>query len=228
MDDTPPFLEQISTRWPRISDPAQFVLRYAAAIRRYLSALIRDSHLLDEVVQDFLLHMVQHRFVPEQVTRGRFRDYLKACVRNAALSALRKRKFAQADELLLANLTAPDDPAGEASRQWCAEWRQTLLSRAWDRLLDHQESSPGNQAHRVLRLAVQYPDDDSPGLAARLAKECGTRLTPEAFRQQLSRARRRFAELLAEEVRQTLEQPTPELVAEELAELELLEFVSPN
>jgi len=219
------FLEQISTLWPQVSDPGRFVLRYATAIRRYLAALIKDPDVLDEVIQDFLLHMVQHHFVPEQVTRGRFRDYLKACIRNAALTALRRRRLMQADDALLSALAAPDDPADEASRQWRDEWRQTLLSRSWDGLLQHQERSRGNHFHRVLRLFVDHPDEESPALANRLAEESGCQLTPEAFRQQLSRARRRFAELLVEEVRQTLEQPTPELIEEELADLELLEHV---
>jgi RNA polymerase sigma factor (sigma-70 family) len=222
------FLEQISTRWPLISDPARFVLRYAPAIHRYLAALIKDSHLLEDVLQDFLLQMVQQRFEPEQVKRGRFRDYLKACVRNAALTALRRRRPVQADPALLTALADPDDPADEASRQWRDEWRQTLLARAWDRLLDHQEHSPGNHAHRVLRLYLDHPSEDSAALAARLAEETDCRLTAEAFRQQLSRARRRFAELLVEEVRQTLEQPGPEFVEAELADLELLECVRPD
>src|SRR5262245_58076609 len=200
MSEPKRYLDQISTLWPLITDPARFVLRYAPAIRGYLAALLKDSDLLDEVIQDFLLHIVQNRFVPEQVTRGRFRDYLKACVRNAALTALRKRRLAQADEALLAALTAPDDPADEASREWSGEWRRTLLARSWDQLLAQQSRSPGNHSHRVLRLAVDHPDDETVALTERLAEETGCRLTLEAFRQQLSRARRRFAELLLEEV----------------------------
>src|SRR4051812_38713500 len=95
MSEAPLFLEQISTLWPQVSDPGRFVLRYAPAIRRYLGAIIQDPHLLDDVLQDFLVHMVQHRFAPEQLSRGRFRDYLKSCVRNAALTALRKRRLMQ-------------------------------------------------------------------------------------------------------------------------------------
>lgn len=228
MAEPPRFLEQISTLWPSISDPARFVLRYAPAIRSYLAALLKDADLLDEVVQDFLLHIVEHRFVPEQVTRGRFRDYLKACVRNAALAALRRKKLLQADDEALAVLAAPDDPADEASREWHDEWRRTLLSRAWDRLLAHQSRASGNHFHRVLRLAVDHSDEDTAALVERLAVETKHRLTVEAFRQQLSRARKRFAELLLEEVRQTLEKPTDEMVEEELADLELLEFVRPE
>src|SRR5947209_2066938 len=95
---TPSVLEQISTRWPLISDPGQFVLRYAPAIRRYLGAMLRASDVVEEVIQDFFLRVLQHRFTPEQVSRGRFRDYLKATVRNAALTHWRRKPPPTPDE----------------------------------------------------------------------------------------------------------------------------------
>ena len=60
-------LSQISTRWPLISDPVQFVFRYAEPIQRYLGAIIKNPHDAEEVVQDFLLRAFQHGFVPERI-----------------------------------------------------------------------------------------------------------------------------------------------------------------
>ena len=37
-------LEEISTRWPLIRDPVQFVMRYAPAIQKYLEALLKNTH----------------------------------------------------------------------------------------------------------------------------------------------------------------------------------------
>src|ERR1700726_871483 len=82
-------LEQISTRWPLITDPLQFVLRYAPAARRYLKALVKDSHDAEDVAQTFLLRMVDRPFTPGQVPNGRFRDYLKAVLRNVAYTHYR-------------------------------------------------------------------------------------------------------------------------------------------
>jgi hypothetical protein len=47
---------------------------------------------------------------------------------------------------------------------------------------------------------------------APLSAAAGRFIQPSAFRKQLSRARRRFAELPVAEVTQTLEQPTPEQI----------------
>jgi hypothetical protein len=64
-----PGLDQISTHWSAIHDPASFTLRYAPAIRAYLLALLRDGHEADEAAQEFLLRVVERGFVranPEQ------------------------------------------------------------------------------------------------------------------------------------------------------------------
>src|SRR5262249_54204687 len=89
----------------------------------------------------------------------------------------------------------------------------------------HQRSAPGNLGYTVLRLTVDHPDANSRELAARAAERSGQPLSPEAFRKQLSRARRLFAELIAAEVRQTLDGATDQQVQDELADLGLLEYV---
>jgi hypothetical protein len=99
------------------------------------------------------------------------------------------------------------------------------MSRAWQALDAHQRRSPGNLCHTVLRLSADFPDEDSKALAARASKQEGRTIKPEAFRKQVSRARRLFAELLVAEVAQTLEEPTPAQVEEELVAVGLMEYV---
>ena len=79
--------------------------------------------------------------------------------------------------------------------------------------------------YTVLRLAVDWPEEDSPSLAERVIEIAGRPLSAVAFRKQLSRARRRFAELLVLEVGRTLEKPTLAAVEMELIELDLIEYV---
>jgi RNA polymerase sigma-70 factor (ECF subfamily) len=218
MSDRPPtVLEQISTRWPQVSDPGQFMLRYAPAIGRYLSALLRDAHAVEEVTGELLLRAVQQRFVPEQVTRGRFRDYLKAVVRNAAFSYLRREQARPrgADVEQLAD-RAGDDPTAAAEREWVAEWRKCLLERVWDDLDAHERENPAGRCHSVMRLTVEHPKADSPALAALLSEQVGEAVTPEAFRKQLSRARRLFVRFLMRQIAATLERPSVALIEEEL------------
>lgn len=219
------FLDQITTRWPLITDPVRFVMRYAPAIRRYLSAIVRDPHDLDDVAQEFLLNVVRRGLVSEGEVRGRFRDYLKASIRNAALSHLRKRRAPLASDADLASLAAPD--TGAAEREWVDEWRTTLLGQAMEKLEEHERRAPDGRLHTVLCLARDHPDADSPTLAALAAERTGKPMTPEAFRKQLSRARGLLANLLVDEVRKTLEDPSQDLIDDELAALGLQGMVGP-
>src|SRR5262249_27637687 len=81
----------ISTHWAWVTDPMKFVLRYAPAIRGYLRVLLPPPADVDEVLQDFLLSVVERGFTPDRV-RGRFRDYLIATVRYRARRYLRRKK----------------------------------------------------------------------------------------------------------------------------------------
>src|SRR5262245_27390195 len=85
-------LDRIGTCWQRVHDPAYFAASYGPAIRRYLEALLKNTHDAEEVAQDFLLRVHEQGLGRASPERGRFRDYLKKAVRNAALSFLRKKQ----------------------------------------------------------------------------------------------------------------------------------------
>ncbi len=223
-------LSQISTRWPLISDPVQFAFRYAEPIHRYLAAIVKNPHDADEVLQDFLLRAFQHGFVPESIARGKFRNYLKAAVRNAALTHFRRRQAAQrgqaGGEEHLGN--EPEAPfVDDAEQRWLTEWRQCVLERVWQALDHHQRRSADNLSYTVLRLTVDHPDEDSESLALRASRAAGRPIRGDAFRKHLSRARRTFARLLVEEVAQTLEHPTAEAVEDELVQIGLMSYLRP-
>jgi hypothetical protein len=219
-----PGLDEISTHWPMIRDPVRFVMRYAPAIRKYLEALVRNTHDAEELAQEFLLRGLLRGFIRTAELRGRFRDYLKVAVRNAALTHLGRRRPAGAVGDLAWAIDAHDSEE-QAEQAWVAEWRRCLIDRVLQALDHHQRQSPGNLFYTVVRLSLDHPQEDSDALASRASALAGRPIGAEAFRKQLSRARRRFAELLVEEVRQTLQQPTPALIEEELAELGLLSYL---
>lgn len=218
-------LDEITTCWVAVRDPNAFVLRYATAVRAYLIAILGDVDAAEEVAQDFYAAGLRRGFARTEAVRGRFRDYLKAAVRNAARTRGRRR----ADAAALAEDPAVLDP-GDA--EWLAQWRRTAMDRAWLELDRHQRQTAGSLAHTVLRLAVDHPEEDSEALAARASLAAGRPVRADAFRKQLSRARQRFAEALVAEVAETLADPSPERVEEELAEVGLLavarEYLGPD
>jgi hypothetical protein len=79
----------------------------------------------------------------------------------------------------------------------------------------------------VLRIYVDHnAQEDSEAMAERAAIRLKKPLRADAFRKQLSRARRLFAKLLVQEVVQTIESPTPDRIEEELIEVGLLADVT--
>ncbi len=215
-------LEQISTCWPMINNPVQFVMRYARAIQKYVAAIVRDPHDAEEVAQDFLVRVFDKSFCPENVSRGRFRDYLKSAVRYVAISHLRKRRAVELSEEMLAAIIQPDSVADLA---WTQEWQSCVLERAWQSLELHQQQTKDNWFYSVLRLHTDHPQESSEELAIQFAEQLGRPLRADAFRQQLRRARKHFAKLIVAEVRQTLQNPTAQTVEKELVDLHLMPYV---
>lgn len=211
-------LDHITTHWSNITDPARFVLRYAPAIRAYLLSIQRRAGDSEDVAQDFLMRVLTRGFSEDQVTRGRFRDYLRAAIRNAAIDHLRKKRPATVDEDYLEN-----ECATEAS--WLDEWRGCLLEKALQQLESHERDSPGNLYYTTVRLMIDNPGESSTDLAERASGASGRTVSAAAFRQQLGRARRKLAEILVAEVRQTLRNPTPDEIVDELRELGLYCYV---
>lgn len=212
-------LEEISTHWTAIHDPNQFVLRYATAVRAYLTAILGDAHEADEAAQEFYVNGLRKGFIRTTALRGRFRDYLKAAVRNAAWSWKRRSPMATST---LPDEVPTDDPA---EREWLAQWRRCALDRAWQELERYQRKTAGSLAYTVLRFSLDHPEADSETLAQRVSEQAGQPLRADAFRKQLSRARQRFAEILIQIVQETLSDPTPEHIRDELSDLGLLPFV---
>jgi RNA polymerase sigma factor (sigma-70 family) len=218
-------LDDISTEWAIVRNPARFVRRYASAIHRYVAALVTNRHDAEEVTQEFFLRVAQHGFIRTRQEGGRFRDYLKAAVRNAALNFLRRNRAPKPADSGIFEAALADKAALAADQAWAAAWRRSLLERACRSLEKHQRRSPGNLFHTVLSVLADNPLDDTKTLAARTGALTGRPLQPEAFRKQVSRARRMLARLLVQEVAQTLDEPTPEHIKEELIELALWEYV---
>lgn len=227
MNDIPrAMIDEISTRWPLIRDPAQFALRYAPAIEGYLRALVRDPDRVEDIRQDFLLRVVQKGIVPGENLKGRFRNYLKAAVRNAAFTSLRKKAHAQADSGVFQQM--PDDEPPPMEKEWDDQWRQCMLERVWEALELHERQKPDNHAYTVMKIFVEHQaSEDSDQMANRCSERLNKPMRADAFRKQLSRARRLFAKLLMQEVVQTIEQPTPERIEEELVDVGLLSELKP-
>ncbi len=235
-DDAGARLDEINTQWSLMrlavagsfADPGParqaLALRYSGAIRKYIGAMVQNSQDADDLAQEVLVRILRGDFGGADPERGRFRDLLKVAVRNMARTYWsRSQKRATADFDL--NLLGDDSQQAEADREWQSTWQQTVLTMAWRALEDYQHEHAGCVAYTLLRLRTDHPDDDSEALAARLSMATGRPFAAPATRQQLRRARLRYAQLLAEETARGLKDPSPERVEDELRELALLPYV---
>ncbi len=215
------WLNRISTRWTAVNNPTLFVKRYGRAIRKYVATLIHDPNDAEEVEQEFMLRMVQKGFHTADSNKGRFRYYLITIVRNAAMQWLCRR-----NQVPLPIESLEHMPVSEHSQlEWTSDWRKCILKAAWKSLDKYQKRTTNNLFCTVLRVSAQYESADSPTLAKMVSEMSGQTLTPEAYRKQLSRARKRFADHIVQEVARTLIEPTLEGIKDELNCLDLMKYV---
>jgi RNA polymerase sigma-70 factor (ECF subfamily) len=239
--DAEPRLADLSTQWnlvfeARSGTPEQVSLamsrlmcRYAGAVHRYLLKALKNPEAAEELDQEFAVRFLRGDFKHGDPSRGRFRDYVKRAVQNLMKDYYRRRRRDGAAPLE-SGVHEPavlDEGLAQFDRQFLLSWRNDLLDRTWGSLNELERSS-GQPHHTILRLRVDEPDLTSTEWAARLSERLGRPMTPGAFRQALQRARREFALRLLTEVRASLlEEPTPQALEEELADLELLEYCRP-
>jgi hypothetical protein len=229
----PQEISGISTHLSILAEPEHLLCCYGKAIRGYLEALLGPEGA-DEVARDFTVKILRGDFARWAPGQGRFRDYLKTAVWNAACDWHRRAQRSRRREVSLEEL--PDLAAGPDARPdlWLGLYRSAVFGAALQALARYQQSHPGNVFYTLVRLledesiADGSPTPDYASLAARLTEVTGRRIpyTEDNARQQTSRARRKLAEFLLEEVRRTLETPTPEQLEAEVRLLGLTTYLA--
>jgi RNA polymerase sigma factor (sigma-70 family) len=231
----PSRIDDIPTQWSLLrrahddavsqAGPARqaLVVRYAHAVRGYIGAMVTNQADADELSQEVMIKLMRGDFGRADPTRGRFRDLLKAAVRNLVKSHLGKRQRRATADYDVEEAAGPNHD--DADPAWDQNWQAAVMDNTWAALLEYEKSVPGSVAYVVLKLRADNPDEDSAKLAARLSEATSRTFSAATARQQLHRARLRFAQLLLEEVSRGLADPSPDRVAQELADLGLLVYV---
>jgi len=232
-------LSQIETLWSvvrrahddgasQVTDAQQQMLdRYGGAAQRYLRAVVKDADASEDVYQDFAVRFLRGDFANVSPERGKFRAFLKTVLFRTAMDHFRqKRRGPDVREMeTMFEPSAPDERKA-AEEQFVSSWRDEILSRTWDALKRYEEET-SKPMHTAMRLRVDQPKLRSPELAESLAQELGRDISAANVRVILHRAREKFAELLLDEVVQSLEEPTRDELEEELGELKLLDYCRP-
>jgi RNA polymerase sigma factor (sigma-70 family) len=202
----------------------QLVLRYYGAVYRYLLGMLHDASAAEELTQEFAMRFLRGDFRQFDPHRGRFRDFLKTALRHLVVDYWRQKKQRKEPQSLPAETFKPmTPPEVDFDRAFTEKWKEELLARTWEALEKNEEES-GQPYYTVLRCKTEQPELHSAQLATQVSARLGKPLTSENLRQLLHRARRRFAELLVDEVARSLETAEPEQVTVELIDLGLMSY----
>ena len=237
--DPDPRLSQIMTLWSVVGQAhgpdaeavaaarEQLLRRYGGAVRRYLLGALRDPEAADELAQEFAVRFLEGKYRGADPERGRFRNFVKGVLAHLIADHYRRRQAQPRHvPLNVEDVGAPYRDPADPDPLFVESWRQELLARTWQALAD-AEARTGQPFHTVLRLRVDQPDLRSAQMAEQLAARLGKPVSAAGVRQTLHRARDRFADLLLDEVAQTLGRSAVEDLEQELIDLDLLTYCQP-
>jgi RNA polymerase sigma-70 factor (ECF subfamily) len=222
-------LSHISTLWtlvhqahhgtPNAITAAQRLLleRYSGAVHRYLGGALRNAEAADELFQEFCVRFLRGDFRHANPQRGRFRDYVKTALFHLVIEHHKGQKPAAP----MPEPTWTPPALTEAEQAFLASWKEELMERAWADLAAIERKT-GQPCYTVLRLRNDQQELSSAELAKQLGARLGKSCTVNATRQALHRAREKFADLLLDEVVRSLQDPSPDLLEQELIDLGLL------
>lgn len=216
-------LTEIQTNWTTIisahmAGPTshlameRLVDRYHDAVTRYIHLKVRDKHLADEVLQEFWTKLLTGKLAGADRNKGRFRDYLRTVLHRLIIDHFRSRKLQPLPPGDVLDSSRPDADFDRV-------WREAVLNRVWSRLETYQAITPKNRYATVLQLRRDHPKASIDQIALKLGEIIHARVTPEAFRKNLQRARAKFVELLVQELRDTIHPGTDDDIEDEIRDL---------
>ena len=207
--------------WTGTPSAAALAMRYIEPMRIVAEAWLPTPKDADEAVTALLQHFVNAGFGKQD--HGRLRDYLLRGVRSAG----KLRLAAQRD-------VAPRVPTDQVKIDWdvwVSTWREGLMRRAWRQLERRQHAVRQSKPevndrtapilHDALWTATRHAGQSAEWIADRVAARSQTSVSADDIRSAIASARVRLAQAVADEVAETLDQPDPAAIGQEIRDLGL-------
>lgn len=213
-----------TTHWTAVLDAAEFEGEHSVdalveLCKNYWYPLYAFSRSLGDVhpdaqdlTQGFFQHLFERRLIADvHPSRGRFRGFLLTCFKNyRSAQSRRERTQKRGGEWVMTSYDALNAAERFGSELIDAEtpeilydrsWAITVLDRAHDRLQKEYGAAAKQQTFGILRCFIQGSDEfaNYEDAAAKLNK------SKDAVKMEVSRMRKRFAELLREIVNETVD-----------------------
>jgi RNA polymerase sigma-70 factor (ECF subfamily) len=173
---------------------------YWEPVHSHVLYRVSDVHLAEDLTQEFFSKFLsQGWFLRPREERGKFRTFLLTVLRRFLNDELQRSKaWKRGGRNVTMSLDeVPEIPEEEdATRNFDQAWAKTLLARAFDAL---RKESDGARFDQLSAFLQREPD---PGEYGMLSERFD--MTPNTIAAAVRRLRRRFRDLLREEVKQTL------------------------
>ncbi|MEM0926071.1 MAG: hypothetical protein AAGJ83_08550 [Planctomycetota bacterium] len=176
-------------------------------MRKQLTTTLGSTHDADQALKKLLTHLVSAGFGDHK--RGLLRDFLVKAVRSCARARLSEKGRLEGEEEKLTSLVSD-------SKAWLLLWRDCLLERAW-RGLERQEHATPSRPYYTLLWHSTVRSQSTPAELAKVVNErTGESPTSEQVQQLKIDAKAAFAQLLADEIVETLQEPSRDAVKREI------------
>jgi hypothetical protein len=209
-------LSRSSQRWSEVANAGGFALRYADPLLVWLTATVESEKDAREILSYVLNHLAQKGF--GEHPKGRLADHLLQVAIRVTNAFYRKFRPESSFHLQGGDINDP---------QWLEPWAANLLARAWRALERAEHAAPKLPLYTILQLSTEYPEATEEEFAEYLDKAVSLTVALADVPRVIAAARRKFAQLLADEVSETLMEPTDKDTLAELKRLELDELVAP-
>jgi len=182
--------------------------RYEGAMRRYVLAILRwatrqpDYSHADDLVHAYLAKAMEKRWLAEQEEPIRvFRAFLQRQLRWFVYSSLRDESAQRRGGGLKIQREGLDQLVADYGDPLLVRLERGWMHTAMDRALAELRRRNANEAALIIELMKRNGDRRDNEY---LIRALGLELTPAQFAHKKSRAKKRFAKLLAYELRQTV------------------------
>ncbi len=214
----------VTTRWTQVrrakSDSAEgcqalseLCAAYYAPVAEFLRCELRDADAARDLAHDFFAHTLGGgAIVRAEQARGRFRSYLLGAVKHFLAhrreAARRLKRGGGAENVSLYETETgepraiPDATTLTPDAAFDRQWALTVLARALDAL--REECAAEGRAEFFEQVKPWLTGDAAHGDQSALADGCG--MNANALKVAVHRLKRRFRQLLKEEIAGTLEE----------------------
>ena len=225
---------------PRVlEDPKSFFEVYEAPIRKFFACIGGSSHDADEYFQEFAVKFLSGSFDGFSPDKGRFRDYLKASLRNQVRRSYNHAKHP---------VPIPDDHDAEdvnaiAPVEAALKEFDTMEGEQIKQLVDNdmrdEEEQGLNHYHSLLRFAIEHQQKrvsefaETGGkakipvktLVEFLSKRDGQDVTLDTAKQRMFRAKTTFAAKIISEIGVRIGDSSEDAIREAAQELGLSVYI---